>query len=459
MKEYPTAWQRKTMWAALTALFVVFLIVIVGAAIWTGANIISFLQPILIPVAIAIILTYLLDPLVTKMSRGGLSRTKAVAFLFAVAFVALAGLIGWLVPTISIQSANFAKEVPAYTERARDQIVDLIYRFDQTFGFLGGGREKSASSSFTNWLIGSASPTPHPQPTASATASPNAATPPQTIAPATETIAPNPSKLTGAERQRIQAYVEKQIPNLQRALPTLTAKLWGILKKSIGGFLGITGFLLSLILVPIYLFFLLNEKPRIEKRWKDYLPLRASPLKDEVAEVLSEINKYVTAYFRGQLLVCLVDGILIGAALTPFGLNFAPLIGVIVVVLTMVPYIGIIICWVPAVLIAAFQWGDWWHPIGVTAIFIVVQNLEGIFYAPRIVGNSVGLHPMTVIVSIFVWGLIIGGVLGPLLAVPLTATIKVLLARYVWGRRLREQVMHSIEEVPVVEESGAATES
>jgi predicted PurR-regulated permease PerM len=459
MKEYPTAWQRKTMWAALTALFVVFLIVIVGAAIWTGANIISFLQPILIPVAIAIILTYLLDPLVTKMSRGGLSRTKAVAFLFAVAFVALAGLIGWLVPTISIQSANFAKEVPAYTERARDQIVDLIYRFDQTFGFLGGGREKSASSSFTNWLIGSASPTPHPQPTASATASPNAATPPQTIAPATETIAPNPSKLTGAERQRIQAYVEKQIPNLQRALPTLTAKLWGILKKSIGGFLGITGFLLSLILVPIYLFFLLNEKPRIEKSWKDYLPLRASPLKDEVAEVLSEINKYVTAYFRGQLLVCLVDGILIGAALTLFGLNFAPLIGVIVVVLTMVPYIGIIICWVPAVLIAAFQWGDWWHPIGVTAIFIVVQNLEGIFYAPRIVGNSVGLHPMTVIVSIFVWGLIIGGVLGPLLAVPLTATIKVLLARYVWGRRLREQVMHSIEEVPVVEESGAATES
>ena len=461
MKEYPTAWQRKTMWAAPTALFVVFLIVIVGAAIWTGANIISFLQPILIPVAIAIILTYLLDPLVTKMCRGGLSRTKAVAFLFAVAFVALGGLIGWLVPTISIQSANFAKEVPAYTERARDRIVDLIYRFDQTFGFLGGGREKSASSSFTNWLIGpvSPTPTPHPQPTPSATASPNAVTPPQTIAPATETIAPNPSKLTGAERQRIQAYVEKQIPNLQRALPTLMEKLWGILKKSIGGFLGITGFLLSLILVPIYLFFLLNEKPRIEKRWKDYLPLRASPLKDEVAEVLSEINKYVTAYFRGQLLVCLVDGILIGTALTLFGLNFAPLIGVIVVVLTMVPYIGIVVCWVPAVLIAAFQWGDWWHPIGVTVIFILVQNLEGIFYAPRIVGNYVGLHPMTVIVSIFVWGLIIGGVLGPLLAVPLTATIKVLLTRYVWGPRLRKRVMESIEEVPVVEESEAATRS
>ena len=121
------------------------------------------------------------------------------------------------------------------------------------------------------------------------------------------------------------------------------------------------------------------------------------------------------------------------------------MIGVLVVILTMVPYIGIIICWVPAVLIAAFQWGDWTHPMIVTGIFILIQNLEGIFYAPRIVGNYVGLHPMTVIVSIFLWGLIIGGVVGPLLAVPLTATITVLVARYVWGRRLRQQVLQSAE--------------
>ena len=276
-------------------------------------------------------------------------------------------------------------------------------------------------------------------------------------APATETIGPSAPKLTTAERQRIQAYVEKQMPKLQQALPTLLGKLWDILKKSVGGFLGVTGFLLSLILVPIYLFFLLKERPRIEQRWKDYLPLRASPFRDEVAEVLSEINRYVTAYFRGQLLVCLVDGILIGTALTIFGLNFAPVIGALVVVLTMIPYIGIIICWVPAVLIAAFQWGDWSHPIWITVIFIVIQNLEGMFYAPRIVGNYVGLHPMTVIVSIFVWGLIIGGVIGPLLAVPLTATVKVLLGRYVWGRRSREQVSEPSEVAFAVKESEVAS--
>ena len=72
-------------------------------------------------------------------------------------------------------------------------------------------------------------------------------------------------------------------------------------------------------------------------------------------------------------------------------------------------------------------------------------------YEPPIVGNYVGLHPMTVSVSIFVWGLSIGGVVGPLLAVPLTATLKVLFGRCVWGRRLREQAL-PIERVFAAEE-------
>src|SRR5437660_9620949 len=173
------------MWAALTAFCVVLLIVIIGTMIWASANVISFLQPILIPVAIAVILTYLLDPLVIKMSRGTLSRTKAVVLLFAIAFFALGGLAAWLVPTISIQSANFARQIPSYTERARDYIVDLIYRFDQTFGLLGAGQTKSASKNLTNFLIGPGpSPSPQRETTASATASPQAA------APASQVIAP-----------------------------------------------------------------------------------------------------------------------------------------------------------------------------------------------------------------------------------------------------------------------------
>jgi len=435
------------MWAALTAFFVVLLIVIAGVVVYVGANLISFLQPILIPVAIAVILAYLLDPLVTELCRRKIGRGMAIAVIFASVFIALTGLVWWVVPTISVQSANFARELPGYTQKTRDRIVDLIVQYNRVVGG-SAGRGKSASSGLVNFLLGT--PPPHaPSPTATVAPTPL----PETTASPVESISAAPAKISSAERQQLEARAGKVIPNLERYLPGLAEKMWNIVKKSIGGFLGITGFLLSLIMVPIYLFFLLKERPRIEKRWKDYLPLRASPLKDEIAAALSEINTYTIAYFRGQLLVCLVDGTLIGSILTLFGLNFAPLIGLLVVILTMIPYIGIVICWVPAVLIAAFQWGDWTHPLIVTIIFIVVQNLEGMFYAPRIVGKSVGLHPMTVIVSIFVWGLLIGGLLGPILAVPLTATIKVLLARYVWSPRVRERAREQIGNVPVVREA------
>ncbi len=454
------------MWAALTAFFVVLLIAIACSVIWIAANLISFIQPILIPVAIAAILAYLLDPLVAKMTQHGLGRTKAVFALFMMAFLSIGVLIAWLVPIVSMQAANVTRELPQYTLKARDQVVDLIFKYDHTFGgsSAGGKKDKtnSPTSGFINWLLASPTPAGGAKPTPTVRPAPDAAavTPNPSVTPSTtETISVAPAKLTSADRARIQEWVQKQLPNLERQLPYLSEKIWALLKQSIGGFLGVTGFLLSLVMVPIYLFFLLKESPAIERRWREYLPLRNSPLKDEVAAVLSQINNYIIAYFRGQLLVCLIDGCLIGTALFCVGLNFAPLIGLLVIILTMIPYIGIVLCWVPAVLIAAAQWGDWTHPLMVTGIFLIVQNLEAIFIAPRIVGNSVGLHPMTVIVSIFIWGLLIGGLLGPILAVPLTATLKVLLARYVWGRRLREKVADAIDEVPVVKKTESAAQA
>ncbi|MFN2477401.1 MAG: AI-2E family transporter [Chthoniobacterales bacterium] len=450
LQKYPTPWQRKTMWASLTAVFLVVLVAVVAGVMWIAGNLIGFLQPILIPVAIAAILAYLLDPVITHLSERGYSRVKAIGALFTIAFLAFAAVLTWVVPSISMQSANVAKELPAYTNRARDKVVDLIYRYNHSFGVPSATKTRpaSAATNLVNWLLASPTPTPASESVAVISPSPDTAPPGSPADPALTST--TPPKLTSAERQRIQEWVERQLPNLQSQLPALSEKFWNLLKTSIGGFLGVTGFLLSLVMVPIYLFFLLKERPAIERRWKEYLPLRNSPLKDEVATVLMQINSYVIAYFRGQLLVCLIDGALIGMALIILGVNFAPLIGVLVVFLTMIPYVGIVLCWIPAVLIAAAQWGDWMHPLIVTAIFFGIQNLEAIFIAPKIVGNSVGLHPMTVIVSIFVWGLLVGGLLGPILAVPLTATVKVLLARYVWGRRLRERVSEQIEDVPVV---------
>ena len=82
---YPAEWQRKAIWAAVSALAISFLIFVFVATVWIMANVISFLQPILIPVAIAAILAYLLDPLVTRMAANGLGRTKSIMLLFAIA--------------------------------------------------------------------------------------------------------------------------------------------------------------------------------------------------------------------------------------------------------------------------------------------------------------------------------------------------------------------------------------
>ncbi len=122
------------MWASLTAVFVVTLVGIVDTVIWLAGNLVGFLQPILIPVAIALILAYLLDPLVTYLGKRGYGRTKAIGALFTIAFFALAAVLTWIVPSISMQSASVARELPAYTSRACEKVVDLIYRYNNTFG-------------------------------------------------------------------------------------------------------------------------------------------------------------------------------------------------------------------------------------------------------------------------------------------------------------------------------------
>src|SRR6476661_8469446 len=166
MTKYPTPWQRKTMWAALTAVFIVVLITIVCFVIWMVANVVSFIQPILIPVAIAVILAYLLDPLVTKMCRNGLGRTKAVFGLFAIAFLSIAVLVAWLAPVVSMQATNVGRELPQYTLKARDTIVDLIFKYDHAFGAPSTKRDKisSPTASLLNWLFSSPSPSRKPTP-------------------------------------------------------------------------------------------------------------------------------------------------------------------------------------------------------------------------------------------------------------------------------------------------------
>ncbi|MBC7979626.1 MAG: AI-2E family transporter [Armatimonadetes bacterium] len=210
--------------------------------------------------------------------------------------------------------------------------------------------------------------------------------------------------------------------------------------------LGFLGLILGMIMVPVYLFFFLKDSVSIRDHWHDYVPLRASRFKTELVSTLQEINGYLISFFRGQVVVGVIDGILVGIALFFFDLPYALLIGVFMAILGIIPYIGSILCLIPACIIGylhaqtahPFGLNPWPYVGGVVLIFISVQQINSLVTAPKIVGDSVGLHPLTVIFSMLFWSLILGGFVGALLAVPLSAAVKVIFRRYFWDRTMRE---------------------
>ncbi len=445
MNEFPTIWQRKTMWSALAALAVVTIGAIAVGLVWLVSTVIGFLQPILIPFAIAGVLAYLLEPVVAKIVSWGTSRRRAVMSVFALVTILLAGVMVWVIPAIWVQSGRLVHKVPAY----RDAIILKIGQFNE---WAQAWEQKLGVQGVMPQIPEKVdNPLAAPEATPAVKSVPNQEDPPPAVTPSE-----SPLPAASVPAAPAAAPAEKQPPILdlqtflkgdwlRTTLPVVLAKTWSVITNSVGGFLGIFGFLLSMIIVPIYLYYFLIESRNIALSWGDYLPLRASEFKDEVIAAFNEINGYLIAFFRGQLLVSLINGTVTGILLMIVGLDFGLLIGLMLCFLGIIPYLGIILCWIPAVIIASVQGGagtwipgdPWWFfPVVVTSIFIVVQQVDGLFITPKIVGESVGLHPMTVMASVFVWSLLIGGLLGAIVAVPLTATIKVLLRRYVWQRTL-----------------------
>jgi predicted PurR-regulated permease PerM len=461
LEEFPTPWQKKTMWSALAALSVVTIGAIAVGLVWLVSTVIGFLQPILIPFAVAGVMAYLLEPVVAKIVSWGTSRQFAVFSVFGLVTVALAGVMVWIIPAIWTQSGNLVHQIPRYRTaiikkvgQLNEWVGEMQEKLHSAFPALPEQPDAPAPEATTPAVTPPVPPVPPPTdgaapPTDPATAKPSTDAPPSTTGP------PDATKSTPAVD--LQAFLTGDW--IRTTLPTVLEKTWNVIKNSVGGFLGVFGFLLSMIIVPIYLYYFLIESQHIAQSWGDYVPLRASVFKDEVVAALNEINGYLIAFFRGQLLVSIINGTATGILLVSVGLDFGLLIGLMLCFLGIIPYLGIALCWIPAVIIASVQngmgtWipGDpWWvFPLVVTAIFAVVQQIDGLFITPKIVGESVGLHPMTVIASVFVWSLLIGGLLGAILAVPLTATIKVLLRRYVWQRKI-----FATSAVPITEETFA----
>jgi len=435
---YPTPFQRKTLWNAATGVSILILGLLLVGLIWLVGKLFGFLQPVLIPVIVAGIIAYVLDPVVRLLQRRGMTRIWAISSIYLVTLVGVALTVLTFLPAIKqghhllkdMLSKKDGQEQVVGQESGSEHVHDQANDAEQDKKGMEASllrelrkAEVNNAGGFMGWLL---------------------------VEMDDEGVAIARSDEEIAQRDLISYSKSRAGRALYQSKDAIfdTTKHW--VSAGSARLLSFLGLAIGMVMVPVYLFFFLKDSDSIRQSWHEYVPLKASRFKTELIETLQEINGYLISFFRGQVLVGVIDGILIGIILTLIGLPYGFVIGIFMAILGVIPFIGNILCMIPACIIAylhALQgealWGmglSPWAYVGcVVAVFVAVQQINSLLTAPKIVGDSVGLHPLTVIFSMLFWSLVLGGFIGALIAVPLTAAIKVLFRRFIWVRKIRHE--------------------
>jgi len=187
--------------------------------------------------------------------------------------------------------------------------------------------------------------------------------------------------------------------------------------------LAIVGFLATVALVPVLTFYFMRDWDVMLGKVRDLLPRAVEPT---VVRLARESDSVLGGFLRGQVTVMILLGLIYSLGLSLIGLDLALLIGLVAGLVSFVPYLGVVVGGGAAVIAAAVQFGDFFHPAMALGVFIIGQLLEGFVLTPQIVGDRVGLHPVAVIFAILAGGILFG-FLGVLLALPVAAVGMVLL--------------------------------
>lgn len=180
----------------------------------------------------------------------------------------------------------------------------------------------------------------------------------------------------------------------------------------------------GIVIIPLILFYLMRDLVIFKENLYIFVSKKN---KKQFKEVLEEIDNIVSGFIRGRIIVCFIVGTLIGIGLYFLNLKFALIIGIVSGVFNFIPFLGPI---VGVILALIFALGNsWWTLLMIVILFVLVNQLEAIYLNPNILGKGLGLHPLTVILSILICGQLLG-ILGVLVAVPLAAILKVLAIRY-----------------------------
>jgi len=340
-------------------------IVFWAAALAAVLLLLHLLGSIIMPFATGLALGYLLDPVVQRLHRWGMSRLFASLLILGLFILVLALTLVVVAPILANQFVGFAQRLPGYVTKLQTLAVtestDLANRF--------GG----------DWL---------------------------------ESLGISTS-LSGEQIQKtVSDFVSRGADWLLQAG-----------RGVVTGGAALVSFFSLLVVTPVVAFYILVDWTRMVRTVDSLLPLNH---RDALHVLASEIDKALAGFIRGQSLVCLFLGLWYGLGLTLIGLDFGFLIGVIAGVLSFVPYVGSLTALVLSVVVSLVQG---WPSLKLFALALAVvgsgQFLEGNVISPKLVGESIGLHPVWLMFALFAFGELFGFV-GLLIAVPTAAALGVL---------------------------------
>ena len=356
-------------------------------------------RDILNPLVAGYVLAYIAQPLVLKLEGRGWSRLRAVNtiyILFAVSSV-LVGLAAW-------------SQGSLLAERVLDPELGLIPTLDAR---LGSFIEAHRSDVWLAWLFDEADGSVRV------------------------------GALGGGSTLSLLAEQLWQEFGAGRE-GDVAAQGAGVLSHWFGSAVGL---LSMLVLLPIYAWYLLFELERIHAGVRKYVP---APEQERVTRIARRIGEVLTVFFRGRLTVCLIKGLMLTAGLLLVGAPYAVFLGMASGFAALVPFVGAFLGYSFTFLVALTSPGaEFLVTFGwISVVFGVTEVLEGYLLVPRILGDSLGLHPLFVFVAIFIGGATMG-MFGFLLALPIAASGLIL---------VRELVVPAMEQFAAADEGGAAQE-
>ena len=400
----PSEKQAKMLWFSITALAIAVFLALLALMFYGFAWLLDRLSPVLLPLAVAGILAFLLNPLVNifedKMSAKVSSlfdkirnpkRVKAIILVFIIA-------IG-IISTVTVVVLRTV--VPDVIQLGKDTQIEQL------------------EQNTKNWLL------------------------------------KNQKTSWGKFMQLNQVDVEKM--ELRSLIQVDAVSFKELSAKSLSDAVAWIGMIAGMALVPVYVFYFLLEAQTIQRKWSDYLPLKESKFKEEAVFVLESFNDCLVVFFRGQVLVAITVGVCLAIGFSLIGLPYGILLGLVAGVVGIIPYFGVIVSTVPVLLLSLTQ-GEkmsvmgiqgaelgMYAPIVAMAVCAVVLFLEKTVIQPKIIGDRVGMHPVAIIISVLIGTTLVGGVIGGLLAIPVAMALRTFLFRYVWVKRQIPQTAVQME--------------